>query len=103
MNVIDESKLSEIDRLGLAWCRLNSGEWDEILGPKPDGYDELPLIPPPRWQFWKRNRLSKLDIIIRRMRNIESIIGNANVSRCWWIFGLERTEAEWRNWYINER
>ena len=98
---IDESKLNEIDRLGLAYCRLNCSEWDDILGPKPDGFDEMPKYHAPWWKFWKRNQITRHDIIIQRMRNIESIIGRANTSRCWWIFVLERTEEEWKSWYIN--
>ena len=34
---IDENALSFTDRLGLALCRLNCGEWDDFLGPRPDG------------------------------------------------------------------
>lgn len=98
---IDESKLNEVDRLGLAYCRLNCSEWDDILGPKPDGFDEIPKYPAPWWKFWKRNQISQHDIIIQRMRNIKSMIGKANASRCWWIFALGRTEEEWKVWYIN--
>ena len=31
--------LNKIDRLGLAYCRLNCWEWDNIIGPKPEGFD----------------------------------------------------------------
>ena len=99
---VDESSLNEIDRLGLAYCRLNRCEWDDILT-KPDGFDEMPEYPAPLWKFWKRNQKSKHDVRIQKMLNIESIIGEANTSRCWWIFALGKTEDEWRNWYINER
>lgn len=100
---VDESSLNETDRLGLAWCRLNNAEWDDILGPKPEGFDEMSKFPEPWWKFWKRKKPTKSDILWNRMQNIKSMIGEANVSRCWWIFALGRTEEEWRNWYINER
>lgn len=73
---IDESKLSIAERLGLAYCRLNSGEWDELLGaPSTD------------------------EIAIRKMEAIKEIIGDANTSKAWWTFNLKRTEEEWRAWY----
>lgn len=80
---VDESKLDKTDRLGLAWCRLNCFEWDEdLLGEKP----------------------CDSEVVVRRaMDAIEQIIGDANVSRCWHIFVLGKTEAEWFRWYTVER
>ena len=66
----DESKLDWVDRLGLAYCRLNRWEWDEsLLGPKPDPHED-------------ENYRSRV------MIRIETIIGYANVSRCWWVYEL---------------
>ena len=39
---INETELSSVDRLGLAYCRLNRYEWDNILGEKPANFDDLP-------------------------------------------------------------
>ena len=77
---IDENALSFTDRLGLAWCRLNCGEWDDFLGPCPDG-------------------IANGDV----MGAISEIIGMANISRCWWLFALGKTETEWVRWYITDR
>ena len=77
---IDEDALSFTDRLGLAWCRLNCGEWDDFLGPRPDG-------------------IANRDV----MGAIAEIIGKANTSRCWWIFNLGRSETEWVRWYTVDR
>lgn len=37
-----EEDLTHEERLALAWYRLNCWEWDEYIGPKPDGFDDLP-------------------------------------------------------------
>ncbi len=99
---VDESSLNKIDRLGLAWCRLNHSEWDNILGSKPEGFDEMREFPAPWWKFWERRKTTKYDIVLPRMNNIEKLIGEANVSRCWWLFVLGRTEEEWEKWYMNK-
>lgn len=90
MKSVDESNLNRIDRLGLAYCRLNNWEWDEILGPKPDGFDSLS-----REEKYERTRPA-WDAIL-------SIIGEANASRCSWVFNLEKSEGEWFRWYVSER
>lgn|GEM_PF-3488221 len=94
---IDESALDRIDRLGLAYCRLNGWEWDEIVGPKPDGFDEMPLgigddyLAPGTRSFY----------IHPARVGVEKIIGEANASRCHWVFNLRRTEEEWLRWYCS--
>lgn len=95
MSTVDKSKLDRTDRLGLAWCRLNSFVWDEIIGEKPPGFDELPN--------YAEGKASKHDYVHPAILGIESIIGEANASRCWWVFKLGKTEEEWLRWYISER
>ena len=68
-----------VNRLGLAWVRLNRGEWDELFGEKPEDYD---------LQYFK---------VINDA--IANLIGEANMSRCWWIYELGRTEEDWFRWY----
>ena len=103
--IIDEATLDRIDRLGLAYCRLNRFEWDEILGPKPDGFDDLPAYPPKRKHSTRHGSqpISKSDYVEAAIWAIRSIIGEANCSRCVWVLGLGKTEAEWLQWYLNER
>lgn len=72
-------KKNKIDRLCLAWNRLNKGEWDSLLGEKPKDYDE--------------------DYFRAIDRAIAEIVGEANISRCWWIYELGKTEEEWFLWY----
>jgi hypothetical protein len=88
-----------LDRLGLAWCRLNRFEWDDLIGPKPDGFDALPNNPPKRWIPFLKRKPSKTDYIAPALDAIESIIGEANTSRYWWTLHMHRTEEEWFRWY----
>lgn len=90
---VDESKLSFDERLGLAWCRLNQYEWDELVGPKPPEFDEIPEVSVKR-------QPDKGAYIRPAMLAIEAIIGKANCSRYWWRFVLEKTEEDWFRWYV---
>lgn len=107
---IDETKLNETDRLGLACCRLNCWQWDEIVGPKPDDFDELPNYLPLRYKvkrFLHRVSKGKLyrtkhDYLMPVLDRLESEIGRDNASRCHWLFVLGKTDEEWRKWYYTE-
>ena len=100
---VDEAALNQTDRLGLAFCRLNSWRWDELIGPKPEGFDELPNYDPKQgWLFHKKIR-TKSDYIDPAIAGIESMIGSANTSRCWWKFVLGETEEAWFRWYTGKR
>ena len=84
---IDESKLSRMERLGLAWCRMNSWEWDEMLGKKPEGFDgmaERPDILP-----------NKYALICHQMARIEQMLGMPYLNLCWFRFALGKSEEEW--------
>lgn len=100
---IDEDALNYVDRLGLAYCRLNSWIWDPILGAKPIGFDSLPDYDRKEGRLFHRKRPSKSDYVEGPMTAIEQIIGPANIDRCWWKFRLKKTEAEWFAWYVRER
>lgn len=107
--IVDEATLNRTDRLGLAYCRLNLYEWDNILGPKPSGFDDLPDYLPTRRRRKLRRvcsgayPMSKEDYVKPAMTAIRSIIGDANCSRCFWIFRLGKTEEEWLHWYLTKR
>lgn len=116
---VDENSLCKVDRLGLAYCRLNGYGWDDIIGPKPKGFDGLPDYDPYAVErihhpiimgilaklFPEKygRKPTKHDFVYPAMRGIESEIGGANTSRCHWIYGLGKTEQEWREWYCSER
>ena len=79
---IDEDELNMDERLCLAWCRLNIGAWDDLLGDAPEDFQ----------------RLSG-----RIMESIAQIEGVAFVNRCWNTMALGKTDAEWLRWYTVDR
>lgn len=107
--------VDEINRLGLAYCRLNTWEWDEIVGPKPDGFDEMPRYD----KFWYirtyhpifmkflemlnpmkfAKKQTKYDCIYPVIEEIRSRIGEENCSRAWWANVLGKPHHEWQAWY----
>lgn len=105
LDSVDTSSLNETDRLGLACCRLHSLMWDEILGPKPDGFDELPRFSKDEKRPFHRiqHTRSKSDYTNPAYEAIEKIIGEANASRCFWKFILGRPEEAWFRWYTVDR
>lgn len=82
---IDESKLSPVERLGLAYCRLNCWDWDELIGEKPDGFEQM-------------TNEEKHGYIEPQLDRIEQILGSPYTSRCWWVYELGKTEEEWLEW-----
>lgn len=77
-----EDELSPMERLGLAYCRLEGLEWDEHIGPKPQGFDDA------------RDDI-KLFIVQRHLRRIEAMVGETFLDRCRWVYDQGRNEAEW--------
>lgn len=89
----DENVTNENDRLGLAFCRLNSWEWDEYIGEKPDGFDNLPI--------YDERQVSKYDYVNGPIDAIISIIGDANASWYLWKYEFGKTRSEWLKWYLH--
>lgn len=85
MTDIDEGKLSPIERIGLAYCRLNCWDWDELIGEKPDGFEQM-------------TNEEKHGYIEPQLDRIEQILGSPYTSRCWWVYELGKTEEEWLEW-----
>lgn len=96
----NKNDLDRVERLALAHIRLSCYEWDEIVGPKPHGFDNLPKYAKPHWLTRKR-KLSRSDYVRPAMTAIETVIGAANISRVWWKYGLGRSEEEWFQWYCS--
>lgn len=99
-DTVDESKLDRTDRLALAASRLDGYLWDPILGPKPEGFDDLPDYAEPN-RFTRKRKPCKRDFTRPARRGIEDIIGEAAISRFWWIHGLGETEEAWFQWYTS--
>ena len=81
----DESKLSPIERLGLAYCRLNCWVWDELIGAKPDGFEQM-------------TNEEKRGYIEPQLNRIEQMLGKPYTDRCWWVYEMGKTEEEWLEW-----
>lgn len=82
LDAIDEDALNMHERLCLAWCRLNIGVWDDVLGDEPEDFQQLSD---------------------RIMESIEQIEGSAFVNRCWNMMALGKTDYEWLRWYAVDR
>lgn len=102
-----EAELSTIDRLGLAYCRLNCWEWDEgIAGPKPEGFDDLPFYDNREFKPFYRLRRYFHPIRTRCqytkpiINAVYRAIGETNAVRCEWIFEYGKSEEEWARWYF---
>ena len=89
--LVDETKLSELDRVGLAYCRLNCWQWDTMFGPEPPGFYYLPNHQGPG--------MTKFDLITPIMRELRTHYPESLFSRSWWVFFMGKTEEEWINWY----
>ena len=98
-DMVDESQLDRTDRLALAACRLNRYQWDPILGPKPEGFDNLPDYTKTSF-FTGKRKPCKFEHVIRARKSVLSIIGEAAESRFYWLHGLGQTEEAWLEWYI---
>ena len=90
MKNIDETTLNFEQRLGLAYCRLNSWQWDNIVGPKPNDFDDI------------EDLSVKSEYLHEPFQRIANIIGERNCSKYWWIFVLDKTEDEWVEWYYRD-
>ncbi len=78
---VDESTLTETEKLGLIYCKLNNGQ--SVTMKFGDREVTFSGIGP--------------------MKNIESLIGEAETSWAWWRFRLHRSREEWLEWYITRR
>ena len=101
MDNIDEGTLGWKDRLGLCYVRLLCWQWDDLLGPKPEGFDLLPNFSPKGKRFG--NKIRCKDTYIRpTIDAIETVLDYADLCRYWWKFHLGRSEEEWLRWFISE-
>lgn len=97
-----ENSLNERDRLGLAFCRLNFWEWDDLVGKKPEGFDDLPMDLPRSLLPFRKKKECKAKYIGPAIAKIESILTEEETSWYHWRFVRERTWEEWLAWYFTE-
>lgn len=82
-----EQELERLDRLGLAYCRFYSGQWDNYIAP-----------PPPGYQHMRKEEQLHLSWVVSR--NLSEYLGSAETSRAWWKFVRGASDEEWLVWYM---
>ena len=86
------------ERLGLAYVILNNWGWDDFIGEKPDGFDNMPY-----WDKDGKNPQTREYYICPKMSEIKEEIGEAACSRYWWKFALKKGFIPWFIWYYTVR
>ena len=105
---IDESTLSPKERLGLAYCRINSWQWDDLFGEKPENFDDLPDIRPVkligriRNKKWRKYRRCKQDYCKPIIVVMDQVFAKEEKLCYWWRFGLGRPKEEFERWYFTD-
>lgn len=93
----EQTNLTEEERLGLAYCRFNCWQWDDIFCPCPEGFYDLPRFSD------KPGVLTREGFIDVQLEEIERTLTPAQQSMYWWKFEMNATEDEWRQWYYIDR
>lgn len=92
----EKPDMSETDRLGLAYCRLNNWLWDDIVGECPKDFYNLPC-------YGEEHEKTRRDYTHPPLEEIRAKLGAENCSKYHWLYSMEKTENEWREWYFGER
>lgn len=100
IDVSNERRLPIHLRLGLAWCRLNMYEWDDIVGPKPPNWDNLPTTS--KEPLFGKKKPSKSEYVKKPMEKIKHMIGTQTTTLCWWVFVLKKPPTDFLQWYLKE-
>jgi hypothetical protein len=89
-------KRKTIARFGKAYATLNTWEWDEYIGKKPEGFDDL--------KNYDRDKtvITKNTIITPYMNFIHDLIGEKNCNRYWWKYELHRNYLKWLIWWYTQ-
>lgn len=99
----DEQRLSQTERLALAWYRLSGYEWDPYIGPKPEGFDGLPDYLPPRY-FSSRRPLCKSYYVRPVMTAIEETIGDLPLTKIAYDQSMQfhgHSSEDFIQWYFS--
>lgn len=100
IDVPNEEHLPYHLRLGLAYCRLNCYEWDDIVGPKPSNWESLPTVS--KRSLFGNKKPSKHDYLKGPMQKILRLVGRHTISLCWWRFVLKRNATDFLQWHLEE-
>ncbi len=85
LNAVDPEKLDFCSRMGLVYFRLCCGEWDELAGDKPDGFDEMKMT---YGTAVKPDANTKEFYTEPILDTISDLLGEAMIFNCLCQFGL---------------
>lgn len=88
-------------RLAEAYERFNRFEWDDLAGPKPDGFDDLPNYRKEHRLPKQRKTVFKEDYVKPAMEGIRRIIGDAAISEYRFTEVMGLSYEEWLQWYLS--
>ena len=88
------------ERLALAYRNLQHGEWDDYIGPKPEGFDTMPLIG--KKPLVGKTKPGRLNYTLPAAKAILEIVGAANISRLLWRMAQNGTDEEWLHAYVEQ-
>ena len=81
----------ENEELCEIYYNLNAWQWDDRLGEKPIGFDEMPIV-----ARFKRGKFDYADPICQV---ITEIVGEKELLKHWHLKGLKRTEKEFNTFW----
>lgn len=94
-------KLKELTRQDMIEIRrkINCYEWDERLGEKPDGWDDMP-----DFVLSKQHKIpAKTDIVRPIMKEIEKSISEKQLMKYWHIAELGSTKLQYELWWAKRK
>lgn len=75
------------------WCNLNCWKWDELLGEKPEDWDNIPS--------YIDNIHSKNDYISPIMHQIDKTVKHKDISYYWnCVYHNDMTKSEFKTWHM---
>lgn len=87
------------ERLAQAYLRLMQCEWDDLVGKKPLGFDDMPLIGESR--LFRKSKPGRFDYTYPASEMIKEILGPAQLSQLLWTINHGHAGKEWLQWYIS--
>lgn len=87
------------ERLAQAYQRLMRLEWDDLVGEKPPGFDNMP--PTGKRRLFRKRKPGRFDYTYPASETIREILGPAQLSQLLWTLNHGHAEKEWLQWYIS--
>ena len=84
-----KTPMTLLERYGRAILRLEQWQWDGVIGPKPDEFDDLPIE-------------ERIEIIKPRLKEVREIAGPVVESYFRHKIDFEGSDREWLEWRKRE-